>query len=447
MSSEGVVWTYSLASDVKVERVDAGAVLLTATTRTWVGPRELELVHILEASASTELQLRERLRSTGGDDDVETRCAALLFRLDQLGLLSRALWSRGHLLASCVPRRPAPEPPPTRPPDGPLRLSRLAFARATDTGVSMEAATSWATLTIHDRTLLPLLHDLSAGSAADAIVAAAVGHDEKAIVALLAMMGWCGLVATDEPGWSPHELLFHARTRRGYARAPLGKIHPEEDTTGQRQPASTASAARIVLETPDLNRLLTGDPPFAVVSERRRSSRRHGSVPLTSGQLSEFLFRTLHERSGRRPYPSGGSCYPLHGYLAVHRCLGIAPGLYAYDAVRHELLPVAESGAELDELLRDAAGAAGIAEAPQVVLVLAARYGRMRAVYGDLSYSLILKEVGAVFQAAMMAAAAMGVGTCPLGCGNSVVFAALTGLRPLDETSVGELMIGSLDEG
>ena len=79
---------------------------------------------------------------------------------------------------------------------------------------------------------------------------------------------------------------------------------------------------------------------------------------LTSGQLSEFLFRTLHERGGRRPYPSGGACYPLKAYLAVHRCRGIAPGLYAYDPTRHELITVSEPGPGLDRLLADAAAAA-----------------------------------------------------------------------------------------
>ena len=77
--------------------------------------------------------------------------------------------------------------------------------------------------------------------------------------------------------------------------------------------------------------------------------------------------------------------------------------------------------------------------------MLAAQYGRTQQLYGDLSYSLILKEVGAVFQAAMMAAAAMGLGTCPLGCGNFLLFSELIDMNPLIETSVGELMLGSLD--
>jgi hypothetical protein len=56
-----------------------------------------------------------------------------------------------------------------------------------------------------------------------------------------------------------------------------------------------------------------------------------------------------------------------------------------------------------------------------------------------------LKEVGAVFQVAMMAAAAMGLATCPLGCGDSLLLSKLVGVNPLNETSVGELTLGSLE--
>jgi SagB-type dehydrogenase family enzyme len=206
-----------------------------------------------------------------------------------------------------------------------------------------------------------------------------------------------------------------------------------------------AGKHRLALELPDLAQLIAKDPPYALVSERRRSVRRHGSVALASAQLSEFLFRTLYERSGHRPYPSGGACYPLKAYLAVHRCRGIQPGFYSYDSRVHELISIAEPGGRLDKLLTDAASAANVDQRPQILLVLAARYGYVRRFYRDLSYSLILKEVGAVIQTAMMAGAAMGLATCPLGCGDSVLFSELIGVSPLTETSVGELILGSLE--
>jgi SagB-type dehydrogenase family enzyme len=270
------------------------------------------------------------------------------------------------------------------------------------------------------------------------------GHSGQAILPVLALMGWCGLFGeTEADGWSGHDLLFHARTRGGYARVALGK-------TGLGAPPPDAIAIEgrdhVALEPPDVARLLLEDPPYALVSERRQSVRRQGSIPITSSQLSEFLFRTLHEQGGRRPYPSGGACYPLKAYVGIHQCSGVAPGLYAYSPTRHELGRLSEPGLGLDSLLSDAAAAANVERPPQILIVLAARFTRTQRVYGDISYSLILKEVGAVFQAAMMAAAAMGLSTCPLGCGDSLLFSDLVGVNPLTETSVGEMMLGSIDD-
>jgi SagB-type dehydrogenase family enzyme len=107
------------------------------------------------------------------------------------------------------------------------------------------------------------------------------------------------------------------------------------------------------------------------------------------------------------------------------------------------LIPASDAGPRLDRLLDDAAAAAGVDERPQVLVVLAARYARTQRIYGDLSYSLILKETGAVLHAAALSAAVMGLGACPLGCGNSLLFSELAGTDPRVETSVGEFMLGT----
>ncbi len=449
MTSAAVVWTYALAPDVRVDPENGGAFLRTAISQTWVETAvELEVLKLLAGAGSSEAQIHAHLQLSKPDRNTATRCAALLFRLDRLGLLARGVSSLGRQLVSCTPLRPPPQALPERPPEGTLRFSPSGLARAEGNAVFLEVPGSWARMTIHDRDLFPLLHDMAVGRTAVEMAAAVPTLPDKAILAVLTLMSWCGLLGSGEhKGWSTHDLLFHARTRNGYMRVLLGKTYPGGAIAAEpARSATTDGTRRLALAPPDLTRLLTEDPPYARVSERRKSARRQGSVPLTSGQLSEFLFRTLHEREGRRPYPSGGACYPLKAHLAVHRCLGVAPGLYAYDPALHELITVGEPGPGLDRLLGDAASAANIEWPPQILLVLAARYERVQPVYGDLSYSLILKEVGAVFQVAMMTAAVMGLSTCPLGCGNALLFSELVGVNPLSESSVGELMLGSLAE-
>jgi oxazoline/thiazoline dehydrogenase len=447
MTSDAVKWSYALAPDVQLELGNGGAFLRTATTETYIeGGVQLRALEFLRGTGSSEAELDAQVRRSGFEDDLETRCAALLYRLDRLGLLARTLSSGGRRLATCVPLRPPTGSPPESPLERQLRLSPHAHVRVEGDVISVETPGSWARLIVHDRDLLPLLHDLAVGRSPSEIAALMVSHPAEAILAVLTLMGWCGLLGAREEEWSGHDLLFHARTRRGYARIVLGRRYPAvEGAAPPETAAPVEDRACITLEPPNVSRLLTEDPPYALVSERRRSIRRQGSVPITSSQLSEFLFRTLHEEAGRRPYPSGGACYPLKAYIAIHQCGGIPPGLYAYSAIRHVLVSVGEPGPALDRLLADAAAAAGIKQLPQILLVLAARFSRTQRVYADLSYSLILKEVGAVFQAAMLAAAAMGLATCPLGCGNSLEFSALVGVDPLIETSVGEMIVGSLE--
>ena len=59
-----------------------------------------------------------------------------------------------------------------------------------------------------------------------------------------------------------------------------------------------------------------------------------------------------------------------------------------------------------------------------------------------MAYSVILKNVGALYQTMYLVATAMGLAPCGLGGGHSDLFAAAAGLDYLAETSVGEFILG-----
>src|SRR5262249_22054628 len=97
-----------------------------------------------------------------------------------------------------------------------------------------------------------------------------------------------------------------------------------------------------------------------------------------------------------------------------------------------------------EELAGRAGLAAGIPpERLQVLIVLAARFGRVSWKYSSLAYALTLKDVGVLYQSMYLAATAMGLAPCALGVGDSDLFARLIGSGYYAETSVGEFLLGS----
>src|SRR4029079_18240073 len=90
-----------------------------------------------------------------------------------------------------------------------------------------------------------------------------------------------------------------------------------------------------------------------------------------------------------RPYPSAGASYALELYLAVHRCEGLARGFYYYDARAHAIVPIPARPDELEMLLRGAAYAMGVSAPPQVLITIAARFGRVAWKYSAAACCII----------------------------------------------------------
>jgi len=128
----------------------------------------------------------------------------------------------------------------------------------------------------------------------------------------------------------------------------------------------------------------------------------------------------------------------------VQRCSGLDPGFYCYDPERHALRPRSPSHDDTVALLADAGLATAIPqEQIQVLIIIAARFQRVAWKYASIAYSLVLKDVGVLYDTMYMAATAMGLAPCAVGCGNADRFAAAAGLDYYAATSVGEFLLGS----
>lgn len=381
---------------------------------------------------------------------------------------------RGVRLATLVPVAPTFAPTPCELAAGRAYvLSRFAYARIEGGEMVLESPLAKARIILHDWRATALVHRLARPQRCEELQSPSVSDEAtRELLALLlaarlaAEATAAGGCAADESpalrSWEFHDLLFHTRSRGGRHDQPSGGTYR---FLGALEPppavVSTPSEQPVDLYRPDLQRLTEEDAPFARVQEARRSIRAYGARPLTAHQLGEFLYRVgrvddygedelptprgpVRLASAARPYPAGGGLYELDLYVLVNRCDGVGAGLYRYDPERHCLHPLAAAGDDLEALLADASLSTMIArEQLQVLIVVAARFQRVAWKYASIAYSLIMKDVGVLYQTMYLVATAMGLAPCAVGCGNADLFARVASTDYYAETSVGEFLLGS----
>ncbi|GCB51572.1 TOMM biosynthesis dehydrogenase [Streptomyces sp. NL15-2K] len=398
-----------------------------------------------------------RLAGTGqpaGEDDPTTE------------LLRREGWldeefSDDRGVAFVVRQLRAREPVPAA--AGRLDLSRYAVIRAEAGALILESPLASAEITIHRRELLTAAIDPAADLTADP--ATTPGGLAAALREQLFAAGFLADPDGEQARelryrqWAPHELLFHDRSRlgyRGYVGDGFGGTWWGRAAGFEPEPAAPPpyQGPRVELAVPDLTDRRLSEGSYFEVAERRRSERLHDDeFPISVDQLGELLYRTarvrrVHEEDGvefvSSPRPSGGSVYELELYPVVTRCSGLDSGLYHYDAHRHGLELVRPvSHYAVRRMLRVASQGSTTGAVPQVLLVVAARVGRVMWKYEGMGYAVVLKNTGVLYHALAGTCGAMGLAGCPLGTDDAVAFTEATGRDPLVECSVGQFIVGS----
>ncbi len=258
--------------------------------------------------------------------------------------------------------------------------------------------------------------------------------------------------------WDFHDLLFHTRSTAGRQANPLGGFYPYAGVIAPLPAVRPRWPGKKI----DLRKFSAAPAeamsPVARVLRERHSTRSFDDQrPITLGELSRFLDCTARvvarskssvEDGGpvveyaTRPYPAGGAAYELELYLTVHQCEGLARGFYHYDAGGHALMPIGAGTPELEALLAGAKYAMGAPVVPQVLITIAARFGRVSWKYSSVAYSLILKDVGVLTQNLYVMATDLGLGGCAIGLTNIDLFAKMTGIEFHVEGPVGQFAIG-----
>jgi SagB-type dehydrogenase family enzyme len=434
-------------------------------------PREiLDAAGRFDPPGEAQDRLCERI---GGDGNgALARWHYCLERLTQQGLLCHVACAGEARLATLVAVSPYFVSRPGQVGAGRRYvLSRFAYLRRQGTEAVLESALAHARMILNDCRGAALVGALAAPATAEELGERVAALPAEAVAGVLTLLRRAGML--DEAGneedaaalqtWEFHDLLFHARSRRGRFDTPYGGTFRLADRLAPPPALKPGVAGEAhELYRPDLDRLEQDDPPLARVQARRRSVRDFDRArPITARQLGEFLFRVgrvtgRHEGEvttprgpvrlefAPRPYPAGGGLYELELYAAIQACTDLAPGLYHYDPAGHRLIRLRGRTAEVAALLRDAAGSTGVPEdGVQVLLILAARFARVAWKYESIAYALTLKHVGVLYQTMYLAATAMGLAPCAVGGGDADLFARAAGTDYHAETSVGEFLLGS----
>jgi SagB-type dehydrogenase family enzyme len=414
-------------------------------------------------------------RGRGTDKEV----AHLVQRLARQGLLEFRLGRSLHGSDQVViePQVPDYWPRTTQLSDtDTLALSRFAYMRRRGNDLVLESPRSGALFRICDPKLAGLLAMLATpkpfkklrqrcGSAATELLALLL--DCQILFKVDAARG--GALRPSEGNdslvlWDFHDLLFHSRCTEGRHANPLGGVYPY----ATRIAPLPAVRARWVGTKIDLAKMPIQDTESVrstakILRERRSIRNFDDRRPISLAELSCFLDGTARVQSEwttafdgdgggggggfsiaytSRPYPSGGSSYPLELYLAVDKCKGLGRGFYFYDAGEHALVPIGVRASELEALLKSAAFAMGESGVPQILITIGARFGRVSWKYSSIAYSLILKDVGVLTQTFYLMATAMELGGCAIGSVNIDLFARMTGIDFYVEGPVGQFAIG-----
>ncbi len=340
-------------------------------------------------------------------------------------------------------------------PEGAYQLSRFALCRSDNGELIIETPLSPLRVHLYNPDALPFFFALRKPLTLEEILKEflhlpAEGVKETFSLLVSAKILTNGEESPNSRQWEFHDLFFHSRSREGRHNAPIGGTFRFKGAIPS-QPAIKPCTQKGIIELQKPEKTLTFSIEEAIL--QRKSIRKHGEKPITLQQLEEFLYRCARvkklfireeEEFTSRPYPGGGSLYEFELYLVVYNCEGIKQGVYHYHPLAHQLCNVSEFNSLAEKLLHDAKRSSAKEEYPQVLIVVSARFQRVFWKYQSMAYALILKDLGVLIQTMYLVATAMELAPCAIGSGNSDLFCELIGTNYLEESSVGEFMLGSL---
>ena len=208
------------------------------------------------------------------------------------------------------------------------------------------------------------------------------------------------------------------------------------------------NAKRMPLPKPDGSVLGVNDLDACL--RKRRSRRKFTDESLTLPELSYLLWATqgVDETIAGgyctlRPTPSAGARHPFETYLAINRVEGIAPAMYRYLPLSHELLLEFEEK-DMDRSLTKACLGQSFVGDGAVVFIWTCIPYRCEWRYHVLAHKVMLIDAGHLCQNLYLVCEAMGCGTCAIGAYDQAAMDAVVRVDGHDEYVVYLAPVGRL---
>jgi SagB-type dehydrogenase family enzyme len=196
---------------------------------------------------------------------------------------------------------------------------------------------------------------------------------------------------------------------------------------------------------------------FPKILQERRTWRRFATKNVSAEDLGKLLHLTFGVQSwakipgvGRmamKTSPSGGGLHPIEAYVLARKVEGVPPGIYYYDATKHQLVWL-RKGISRAALQRMIANQRWFGDAALLIMMTAV-FGRTQWKYDfPRAYRVVLLEAGHLGQTFCLTATWLGLApfcTAAIadtkwekllgidGIQESVIYAVGAGRRPSDE--------------
>ena len=427
------------------------------------------------------LKTPETLASTTTSLDLELQLQALY----KAGLLIHEIEGSHGIAMRLLPINPGLKQQPCPDTNNEFKLSRFTSIEPCLEGLDITSPLAPTTLRLQDHRLYPLIQRL-----VSPCKLASISHllpedlrtQYRDIISLFLSSGMVGICNSEHnaeidqeairAGWNKQDLSFHNHTRRHI----IDRCQEELLHRNINRPLPPARNQRIILSTVPLPqpKIKKQDADFYQIIRKRQTIRSYNSNPITLEALGNLLWYSVHTREEiicdpalprsyeglLRPVASAGGLHSIELYLCIKQCIGIGSGLYHYDSFDHCLGKMSELNNPCQNMLEMAVNTTcrgpqaasispGQGQQPDVLIVMATRYERNAILHSEtgLTYALILKDAGSIYQQLYLVATALGLAPCGLSFGSSELFEQASGIPSKIECSVGEFMIGNPSQG